>query len=324
MSVSTCPTEAELEALVSGNLTANQATLTTEHIGACTRCQTTIQHVAERDGFGPGISLEGVAIEQLVGADVETMPPQDSAYWNAVNQLSSEWEAVLRDNDQRRNDAAESSAAEPANTTPSTADATPTLEAPTPVGLPFLKKSEDPAYLGRLHHFEVSRVIGRGGMGIVLEAFDTHLQRVVAIKVLNPEYAKNDVARQRFCREGRAAAAISHEHVVAMHQVAREDEGEVAFLVMQYIEGDTLEQRLQRQKPMPPREAARIAMQIAAGLAAAHQRSMVHRDIKPANILIEAGTERVKLTDFGLARATDDVRLTKTGMDGQDSVGADV
>ncbi|MCA9150573.1 MAG: serine/threonine protein kinase, partial [Planctomycetales bacterium] len=174
--------------------------------------------------------------------------------------------------------------------------------------------SDDPAYLGKLHHFQISRVIGQGGMGIVLEAFDTHLHRTVALKVLNPQYQSHDVARQRFCREGRAAAAISHEHVVPMYQVAKAAEGEVAYLVMQLIEGDTLEDRLSNGQPLPPNEVARIGMQIAAGLSAAHKREMVHRDIKPGNVLIEADTNRVKLTDFGLARAADDVKLTKTGM----------
>ncbi|MEM9589647.1 MAG: serine/threonine-protein kinase, partial [Planctomycetota bacterium] len=131
---------------------------------------------------------------------------------------------------------------------------------------------------------------------------------------LNPQFQNNDVARQRFCREGRAAAAIAHEHVVSMYHVAKANDGEVAFLVMQLIEGDTLETRLQQQGRLPVQEVARIGMQIAAGLAAAHERSMVHRDIKPANILIQAVTERVKLTDFGLARAADDIKLTKTGM----------
>ncbi|MCA9168061.1 MAG: serine/threonine protein kinase, partial [Planctomycetales bacterium] len=167
---------------------------------------------------------------------------------------------------------------------------------------------------GKLHHFQISRVIGQGGMGIVLEAFDTHLHRTVALKVLNPQYQSHDVARQRFCREGRAAAAISHEHVVPMYQVAKAAEGEVAYLVMQLIEGDTLEDRLSNGQPLPPNEVARIGMQIAAGLSAAHKREMVHRDIKPGNVLIEADTNRVKLTDFGLARAADDVKLTKTGM----------
>lgn len=321
MSTSVCPTESELKALVHGTLPESEAVDATEHISGCTQCQSALDSISLS-----GVSLSGVAarpewaptkvpIEELVGHDAGAPPPSDSAYWKVVAEVSSEFQH----HDTPHVDTSETVARDAAEAMPDRAaskeaDNTPTIEAPVPIELPFLKKSDDPAYIGRLHHFEVSRVIGRGGMGIVLEAFDTHLQRNVAIKVLNPEYAKNDVARQRFCREGRAAAAISHEHVVAMHQVAREDEGEVAFLVMQYIEGETLEKRLQEKKPLPPKEAARIGMQIASGLSAAHERAMVHRDIKPANILIESGTERVKLTDFGLARASDDVRLTKTGM----------
>jgi serine/threonine protein kinase len=314
MSVATCPTPAELEALISGAMPEAVASGATEHVGGCARCQRVLDSIASgalKTGAGP---LASVSIEQLVGSEAIAAPPKDSAYWKAVSEVSINYPVA----DTPPVDATETLAPDdspaPLGGTGSATGNAPTLEAPSLAALPFLKKSDDPAYIGRLHHFEISRVIGRGGMGIVLEAFDTHLQRNVAIKVLNPEYAKNDVARQRFCREGRAAAAISHEHVVAMHQVAREDQGEVAFLVMQYIEGETLETRLQAEKPLAPAEAARIGMQIAAGLSAAHDRDMVHRDIKPANILIEAGTERVKLTDFGLARATDDVRLTKTGM----------
>lgn len=315
MVATTCPTQDNLRALVNGSLPEPLANETTEHIGVCTRCQSAIEGVAQQDVSGSGFSFSGIAIEELVGVAAQVAPPRDSAYWKAVENASGEFhrgQGVVAD---LARTAAESVPVEHASrVAQSSSERPPTSGPPVAALLPFLKPSEDPAYIGRLHHFEISRVIGRGGMGIVLEAFDTHLQRVVAIKVLNPEYAKNDVARQRFCREGRAAAAISHEHVVAMHQVAREDQGEVAFLVMQYIEGDTLEKRLEQNRPFPPAEAARIGMQIAAGLSAAHDRGMVHRDIKPANILIEHGTERVKLTDFGLARATDDVRLTKTGM----------
>ncbi|QDV46607.1 Serine/threonine-protein kinase PrkC [Stieleria neptunia] len=324
MTVSACPTKTQLKALVGGSLPEAEASGATEHIGGCTHCQTVLESV-EISGRSimQGDAAKDVPIEDLVGRAVGALPPSDSAYWKAVAAVSGSFPSRDTPNADANItqvppgvDVGSDQAPTPSDQTPtpSDRDMTPTIEAASPVTLPFLKKSDDPAYIGRLHHFEVSRVIGRGGMGIVLEAFDTHLQRNVAIKVLNPEYAKNDVARQRFCREGRAAAAISHEHVVAMHQVAREDQGEVAFLVMQYIEGVTLEKRLQEEKPLPPAEAARIAMQIAAGLSAAHGRDMVHRDIKPANILIESGTDRVKLTDFGLARATDDVRLTKTGM----------
>jgi serine/threonine protein kinase len=171
----------------------------------------------------------------------------------------------------------------------------------------------DPAYLGRLAHFDVMRIIGRGGMGIVLEAFDSRLQRNVALKVLDPELAQDETARQRFCREARAAASISHENVVAVHQVEHAAEGELPYLVMQLIAGETLEQRLLRQKPLPLKEIVRIGLQTAQGLAAAHAQGLTHRDIKPANILLEPPQDRVKLTDFGLARIAEDVKLTRTG-----------
>jgi Serine/threonine protein kinase len=157
------------------------------------------------------------------------------------------------------------------------------------------------------------RVIGRGGMGIVLEAFDSRLQRSVALKVLDPEVAHDETARKRFCREARAAASITHENVVAVHQVEHASEGELPYLVMQLINGETLEQRLQREKRLPLKETVRIGLQIAQGLAAAHAQGLIHRDIKPANILLEPPHDRVKLTDFGLARIADDVKLTRTG-----------
>jgi serine/threonine-protein kinase len=134
----------------------------------------------------------------------------------------------------------------------------------------------------------------------------------VAIKVLAPYLAHNPAARQRFAREGRAAAAVVHEHVVAIYNV--ESEGEVPFLVMQYVAGESLQDRVERQGPLGSREILRIGIQAAAGLAAAHQQGLVHRDVKPANILLETGVERVLLTDFGLARAMDDASLTHTGI----------
>ncbi|MEO1617784.1 MAG: serine/threonine-protein kinase [Planctomycetota bacterium] len=301
MSTAKCPSQSELQALVSGTLSDRDTADTIEHLEECQNCQKEIERVAMKG------SLARYAIEEVVGQGVSGPPPNDSAYWKAVTNVSMEFMPT----DTPSIDPAETLSPDVSNTG---SRVSPTVETSSPVAMPFLAKSDDPAYIGRLHHFEISRVLGRGGMGIVFEAFDTHLQRTVAIKVLNPEYAKNDVARQRFCREGRAAAAISHENVVAMHQVAREDEGKVAFLVMQFIDGETLETILSHDEPLPTEVAAKYSMQIAAGLAAAHERDMVHRDIKPANILIEKSTDRVKLTDFGLARATDDVKLTKTGM----------
>jgi hypothetical protein len=147
-------------------------------------------------------------------------------------------------------------------------------------------------------------------MGIVVKAFDRSLRRVVAIKLLAPHLAGNAQTRQRFVREGRAAAAICHEHVITIHAV----EESPPFLVMNYVQGETLEARIHRNGSLEVREAVRIAKQIAQGLAAVHTQGIVHRDIKPANILLENGVARVRITDFGLARAVDDASLTQSGV----------
>jgi WD40 repeat protein len=166
--------------------------------------------------------------------------------------------------------------------------------------------------LGRLGRYDVVQVVGRGGMGIVLKAIDQELGRVVALKVLAPQLAASRTARQRFLREARAAAAVIHDHVVTFHAVA-EEKG-VPYLVLQYIAGESLQQRLQRQGRFAPLEVARIGMQAAQGLTAAHAQGLIHRDIKLTNILLEDATGRVKITDFGLARAADDASLTQTGI----------
>ena len=179
------------------------------------------------------------------------------------------------------------------------------------VSLEFLKPSEKVGCLGTIGQYEVVEVIGRGGMGIVLRAYDTKLNRVVAIKVMAPELAANPMGVKRFLREARAAAAISHEHVVTIHAI--EEEHSPPFIVMEFIDGKSLQEKVDAQGALELKEILRISMQIARGLAAAHEQGLVHRDIKPANILLENGVERVKLTDFGLARATDDVSVTQTG-----------
>ncbi len=176
----------------------------------------------------------------------------------------------------------------------------------------FLQPSEQSGSLGRLAHYEVLQEVGSGGMGVVLKAFDTSLRRVIAIKVMAPHLATNSAARRRFVREAQAAAAVAHEHVVAIHAVA--DQHEPPYLAMQFIEGKTLQERIDAAGPLSVREVLRIGMQTAAGLAAAHAQGLVHRDIKPANILLENGVERVKLTDFGLARAVDDASMTQSGV----------
>ena len=175
----------------------------------------------------------------------------------------------------------------------------------------LLAPPSHPEMLGRIGRYGVERLIGAGGMGVVFKAFDTELNRPVAVKVLAPYLAGSGAARKRFAREARAAAAIVHEHVVAIHNV--ETDGESPFLVMQFVPGESLQCRLDREGPLEICEILRIGMQTAAGLAAAHAQGLVHRDVKPSNILLEKGVERTLLTDFGLARASDDASLTHTG-----------
>ncbi len=179
-----------------------------------------------------------------------------------------------------------------------------------PISLDFLQRSDAPDSLGRLGQYEVREVVGRGGMGVVLKANDTKLNRIVAVKVLAPELASNAAARKRFVREARAAAAVSHDHVVRIYAV---EDDELPYLAMEFIDGQSLQEKIDRQGQLSLREILRIGQQIAAGLAAAHGHGIIHRDIKPANVLLQNGIERVQITDFGLARAVDDVEITRPG-----------
>jgi hypothetical protein len=180
-----------------------------------------------------------------------------------------------------------------------------------PGDLRFLTPSEKPGHLGRLGPYEVQTILGTGGFGIVLKGFDERLHRVVAIKVLAPSYAASGAARKRFIREARAAAAVKNEHVVGIHDV--QEDAEPPYLVMEYIDGISLQEKIDRQGALDLKAILRVGVQIAEGLTAAHKQGLVHRDIKPANILLENGVERVKITDFGLARAVDDASLTQSG-----------
>jgi serine/threonine protein kinase len=177
--------------------------------------------------------------------------------------------------------------------------------------LAWLEPSEDPEALGVIDGYRIVGILGQGGMGVVYKAFDPSLHRYVAIKVLAPHLGSGAAARKRFEREARAAAAVNHEHVIAIHAV-RERRG-LPYLVMECIPGLSLQDLIEHEGPIDLRRILRIGMQIASGLAAAHAQGLVHRDIKPANILLENGIDRVKITDFGLARAVDDVGITQSG-----------
>lgn len=152
--------------------------------------------------------------------------------------------------------------------------------------------------------YSLQRELGRGGMGVVYLARDVQLDRDVAIKVLPTHLARDAEARERFVREARMAAGLSHPHIVPIHRVG--DAGGFVFFVMTYVEGETLGDRLRTRGPLPPADATRILREVAWAMAYAHGRGVVHRDVKPDNILLEAATGRALVTDFGIAHGGND------------------
>lgn len=178
----------------------------------------------------------------------------------------------------------------------------------------------------KFQHYEVQRKpdgtlheLGRGAMGVTYKAFDTNLRIDVALKVISEAYLGSDVARQRFLREARAAAALRHANVASVFHLGNEDD--IWFYAMEFVAGETVDARLQREGPLPVRTALEIALQVTRALAAAEKQKLVHRDLKPANIMLQAeddGDIVVKVIDFGLAKAVDkesagDVTLTQGG-----------
>ncbi|MHA6763906.1 serine/threonine-protein kinase [Streptacidiphilus sp. PAMC 29251] len=161
--------------------------------------------------------------------------------------------------------------------------------------------------------YRLEREIGRGGMAVVYQAEDLRLGRTVAVKLLAPELARNDLFRKRFEYESRVAASIDHPHIVPVFD-AGEAEG-VLFIAMRYVRGRDLRVLLDREGPLSLQQATRITAQIASALDAAHAHDLVHRDVKPGNILVAEGTdsdhpEHVYLTDFGLTKKS----LSLTGL----------
>ncbi|MFM2105364.1 MAG: hypothetical protein RL338_396 [Chloroflexota bacterium] len=158
--------------------------------------------------------------------------------------------------------------------------------------------------------YRVAAILGHGGMATIYRGLDTQLGRDVAIKVLRPEYGRDADFLARFRQEAQAVASLNHPNVVAVHDIGKDAAG--PFIVMEYVPGEDLASLLKRNGPLGPRQAARIGIEVARALSAAHGRGIVHRDVKPANVLI-ATDGRVKVTDFGIARAVADAQLTLPG-----------
>jgi serine/threonine protein kinase len=229
-------------------------------------------------------------------------------------ELRARVEALLRSHDPEGSFLGAPAAVVPDPDHAATTDFTPSAAAdgtPDDEALAFLAPATRPDALGRIERYEVLQVLGRGGFGIVFRAFDETLQRVVALKLLAPQLAATSPARKRFLREARSSAQVRHENVVQVYEIGEQP---LPYLVMEFIPGETLQQKLDRVGPLDVSETLRIGRQIAEGLAAAHATDLIHRDIKPANVLLEGGQNKVKITDFGLARAADDASISQSGI----------
>lgn len=157
--------------------------------------------------------------------------------------------------------------------------------------------------------YEIVEKRGEGGFGVLFRAWDTVIERVVALKVLHPQFASNERLSAWFKREAKAMARLNHQNIVTIHNF--EIESGRHFIVMEYVDGDNVSEMLKKNGPLPIDDAIKIVLQLADGFGYAHQGGIIHRDIKPSNIMVDP-SGKVKITDFGIAKILDDTKLTKT------------
>jgi serine/threonine protein kinase len=184
--------------------------------------------------------------------------------------------------------------------------------------VPRAADSDSGALAALRPELEIVRPLGRGSTSDVYLAREPLLQRLVALKVLRPELAADEVVRKRFAREAQSAARITHPHVTAVYRVGQLT-GDVPYIVMEYVDGRTVAQIIAAQGPFGPAEARAVLASVAAALAAAHERGVVHRDVRPSNVYVENRTGRAVLGDFGIAAllasgAESATRLTAAGI----------
>lgn len=286
-----CPSNEELVELLGAALGPGRMAEVRAHVSGCDRCQDQLDRLTDSDTLeewrssarretatpAPEPGEDGPALARLIEALRRAAPPAPA--------LDPAAAAGGRD------DGGVDTEPEP----DSPAAGSVAVDWRTVLGPP-----ERPGDLGTLGSYLVEAELGRGGMGIVLRAFDPALGRRVAIKVLRPDLA-NPRARKRLVREARAAAMFRHDHLIAVYAVVDPPEG-LPYLVMEYLAGPTLARLIEPGAGMDFRRAAELVAQASDGLAAAHDAGLVHRDIKPDNIMIDPATGRAKVMDFGLAR----------------------
>jgi urea transport system substrate-binding protein len=294
-----CPPEEELAAFKAKTLEAEGRDRIGNHLKTCKTCQkkltqTILSGIREANRISdPSLVRPGV---EKTGETKPLAKPADPATMIAPGGAT-----------------ARSADAPPAKASAHTASSG---EKP-PEDYPYLDPPEEPGEMARLGMYNILRVLGSGGMGVVFDAIDRRLNRRVALKVLRPELA-DDSYVERFKQEARLAASLSDEHIVTIFEVGVS--ANVPFMAMEYLHGEPLDGRLSRDGWLPVDDALNILKQASQGLATAHKAGLVHRDIKPANLWLERDKEsgqfkRVKVLDFGLAKeVAKDSSLTAAGM----------
>ena len=330
MTLATCPSLAELEGLSRGGLPEREVEVLEQHVLECGSCLEKLKKRFPSGGTLAGVPSDDTACDASSSPVVAELMKQLESLrsTSAVSPRGvpmNDPTACLPPSpgpnpsrpDERTQVSQGDAGKSPANTSLSNPDgAGEVANRPGPDACltDFLAPPQAEDELGRLGKYRILKVLGQGGMGVVFQAEDPGLKRSVAFKAMLPALAASASSGKRFLREAQAMAAVEHDHIVRIYQV--DEEGGVPFLAMEFLKGEPLDERLKRPEQMSPGEVVRIGREIAEGLAAAHERDLIHRDIKPANIWLEGQRQRVKILDFGLARAvSEDAGLTQAGSD---------
>lgn len=273
--------------LIDGNVVEPDLSSFTQHLEECSKCQANVRLLFSSDSLVESLRADAAKTEQISARvpqplirTLKQIPALDLDSRASVDGLTRSRGMSLDD-----------------------------------LGLSFLQPAMHSDEIGRLGHYRILEVLGRGGMGIVFLAVDPKLGRRVALKVMLPRIAGLPAARDRFLREARAAASLTNDHIVTVYQV--DECNGVPFLAMELLQGESLEDALREGRRFNISETIRIARDIARGLADAHEKGLVHRDIKPGNLWLEQtpdGATRIRILDFGLARAeVEDINITEFG-----------
>ena len=290
--VTVCPTQDELRKIVYNQLSPKDSDLLKSHVKTCIICRAAFTAILKEK-----VNKENQGIEPITSGSKTT---SDSA------------SIVSHDPVQKSENARQRNADQPLHSMQQKV-ITPQLKP----AYPFLEPPTRPGGIGCLGDYELIRILGEGGMGIVFEADDKKLDRKVALKVLRPELT-DETFRQRFEREGKIASSIIDENICMVYQIGVHNN--ISYMAMEFLKGEDLDEKLKRDGWLSIPVVFKIAKQMAMGLAVAHEKKLIHRDIKPANVWLESGGpggdfKRIKLLDFGLAKSTEvESTLTAKGM----------